>query len=49
MCELIGAAVTGGYTIQPSHPRHESIIVNSNVSNSLINSAFMALLKKMLE
>lgn len=27
----------------------ESIIVNSNVSNSLINSAFMALLKKMLE
>ena len=27
----------------------ESIIVNSNVSNSLINSVFMALLKKMLE
>ena len=26
-----------------------SIIVNSNVSNSLINSVFMALLKKMLE
>ena len=27
----------------------ESIIVNSNVSNSLINSAFMVLLKRMLE
>jgi len=27
----------------------ESIIVNSSVSNSLINSPFMGLLKKMLE
>jgi len=27
----------------------ESIIINSNVSNSLINSVFMALLKRMLE
>ena len=27
----------------------ESIIVNSNVSNSLINSAFMSLLKRLLE
>jgi serine/threonine-protein kinase ULK4 len=27
----------------------ESIIINSNVSNNLINSVFMALLKRMLE
>ena len=32
MCELLGAAVTGGYTIQPSHPRHDNIIVNSMTS-----------------
>eukprot|EP01045_Picozoa_sp_COSAG04_P040988 COSAG04_NODE_12236_length_663_cov_1.480496_2_plen_52_part_00 len=32
MCELIGAAVTGGYTIEPAHPRHDSIIVNSMTS-----------------
>ena len=30
--ELLGAAVTGGYTIQPSHPRHDNIIVNSMTS-----------------
>ena len=32
MCELIGAAITGGYTIEPAHPRHADIIVNSMTS-----------------
>lgn len=32
MCELIGAAMSGGYTIEPAHPRSDAIIVNSMTS-----------------
>ena len=31
MCELMGAALTGGQTIQPAHPRHDGIL-NSMLS-----------------
>ena len=32
MCEVLGGAMTGGYTIEPSHPRDASMIVNSMTS-----------------
>ena len=32
VCEILAGAMTGGYTIEPSHPRDPSIIVNSMTS-----------------
>ena len=40
MCEIIGAAMTGAYTIEPSHPRDASIIVNS-MTSLIFNPAYL--------